>query len=170
MLKSVWMVSALVVTLWGASALAADRPAGKELPGQTIEIKLEPQAWQTRRAETANVIGAIEASKGKNKAAMDRFDAILTAFEKDPVSITPMEAMDLYAVFYVPNESDKNMAGVLQMVSAFAVLGWYDSLRFADESGRAEIINNERFFNRAFTISGEATTKKLMDYLHKHPK
>lgn len=139
-------------------------------PGQTVEIKVRPQAWQVRRGEFAKTVNAINASQGKDQAALKKLDMILTDMEKTPMSRTPMEAMDIYGVFYVPREGEKNMKSLLSMISAYAILGWYDALRFGDESGRAEIVNNERFFLRAFALSGEDGVKQLTILIQEHPK
>lgn len=160
----------LATVLASPSAWAADKTGKKELPGHTVEIKVEPQAWQVRRNETAQTLNAFYASGGKDKAAEAKLDAILTGLEKDPMSITPMEAMDLYGAFYVPNEGATQIASLLKMVAVFAMIGLYDTYRFADASGRAEILNNEGFLKRAFTLGGDAGTKQLVDFLTKHPK
>jgi len=127
-------------------AQAADgngaKPRGN--PGQTVEIKVQPQAWQVRRSEFAKTVNAINASQGKDQAALKKLDMILTDMEKTPMSRT--------------------------MISAYAILGWYDALRFGDESGRAEIVNNERFFLRAFALSGEDGVKQLTILIQEHPK
>jgi hypothetical protein len=81
-----------------------------------------------------------------------------------------MEAMDIYGAFYVPNEGAKNIGSLLQMVSMFAIVGLYDANRFADASARAEIMNNEGFLKRPFTLGGEAGVKQLMAFLENHPK
>jgi hypothetical protein len=49
------------------------------------------------------------------------------------------------------------------------VLGWYDALRFASESGRAEIINNEGFFKKAFTQGGADVTNRAVKFLEGNP-
>lgn len=139
-------------------------------PGQTVEIKVQPQAWQVRRGDFAKTVNAINASQGKDQAALKRLDMILTDMEKSPMSRTPMEAMDIYGAFYVPREGETNMKSLLSMISAYAILGWYDALRFGDESGRAEIVNNERFFLRAFALSGEDGVKQLTVLIQEHPK
>lgn len=56
------------------------------------------------------------------------------------------------------------------MVSIFAIVGLYDTNRFADASARAEIINNEGFLSRAFSLGGDAEVEQLVAFLEKHPK
>ena len=149
---------------------AADKAQKSETQGNTVEIKVEPQQWQIRRSETAKAFNAYYGSGGKDKAAAGKVDAILTKLEKNPWSVTPMEAIDIYGAFYVPNEGAKNIGGLLQMVSMFAIVGLYDTNRFADASGRAEIMNNEGFLKRPFTLGGDAGVKQLVAFLEKHPK
>ena len=168
-------VNGLVLGIVAALSLmspvrAADKAQKGETQRHTVEIKVEPQQWQIRRSETAKAFNAYYGSGSKDKAAADKVDAILTNLEKTPWSFTPMEAIDIYGAFYVPNEGDKHMGSLLQMVSMFAIAGLYDANRFADASGRAEIMNNESFLRRPFTLGGEAGVKQLVDFLQQHPK
>lgn len=168
-------VNGLVLGIVAALSLmspvwAADKAQKSETLGNSVEIKVEPQQWQIRRSETAKAFNAYYASGGKDKAAAGKVDAILTNLEKNPWSVTPMEAIDIYGAFYVPNEGDKYIGSLLQMVSMFAIVGLYDTNRFADASGRAEIMNNENFLRRPFTLGGEAGVKQLVDFLQQHPK
>lgn len=124
--------------------------AAKALPGKTIEVNTPQDAWQLRRTSTLQLIGILQRKdtpKPEYEKAFKAFDDILTAFDKNPTGITPMESMDLMQVSYIPNED--NFPDQLALLALFATAGWYDALRFADESGRAEIVNNEAFFKRA---------------------
>lgn len=126
--------------------------------GKTVVVDVPRDAWQIRRSQTLTVLRTLandKASKSERDVAAKNLDAILTQFEKSPVSITPMEAMDLLQAFYVPRESGK-MELLLRMIAVQATLGWYDALRFGDESGRAEIVNNEAFFSRALMLRKDA--------------
>jgi len=139
--------------------------AGTQVMAETIVVDTPQQDWQKRRQALFAVLG------GKDQAkASKALDAALTGLEKNPVSLTPMEAMDLYGIYYVPQEGGSKMSEILTMVAIQATLGWYDSLRFADESGRAEIVNNEGFFKRAFVLNGEQGAKQLTDLMSKHPQ
>jgi len=131
----------------------------------TIAVQTPQQDWQQRRTALFTALNDVNHTVGA--AALD---AALTGFEKDPVSLTPMEAMDLYGVFYVPREGADKMPALLKVISMQAVLGWYDALRFADASGRAEIIDNEGFFKRAFLMGGNDGVQRLVDLLEKHPQ
>lgn len=106
------LVVALMATPLYVSAADAPKPVG-----QQILVKVEPQPWQTRRAVFADTIDALGASQGKDAVAMARFDGMLTDFEKNPLSLTPMEAMDYYGIFYVPREGATHTPQILQMVS-----------------------------------------------------
>lgn len=116
----------------------------------TVVVKAPKDPWQVRREATwglINILRDSKSSKADSEAAWKKFDAILTAFDKDNLSITPMEGVDLFQNYYVPNDKDRETQ--LLVIAALTTLGWYDALRFADESGREEIINNEAFFKRA---------------------
>lgn len=133
---------------------AASQPAGSS----------SLQDWQQRR------MALFQALNGKDQQkATAALDASLTAFEKDPVGLTPMEAMDLYGVFYVPREGASNMHNLLKAIAMQATLGWYDALRFTDETGRAEISDKDGFFKRAFLMGGGAGMQQLMTMLAQHP-
>lgn len=135
--------------------------------GKTVVVETPQDAWQTRRTQTISAIRILRdesADKAQREEARKSFDATLTRFEKDSFSFTPMEAMDLFQVFYVPNEPGK-MEGLLKLVAIQATLGWYDALRFADESGRAEIVNNEAFFKRALMVRKD----EFIEFLEKEP-
>lgn len=150
-------------TLLSLNAVAQTAPTN----GQTVVVETPRDAWQTRRAQTIAVIRILQdesADRARREEARQKFDATLTRFEKDTFSITPMEAMDLFQVFYVPNEPGR-MENLLQLVAMQATLGWYDALRFADESGRAEIVNNEAFFKRALMVRKD----EFIAFLEKEP-
>jgi len=119
--------------------------------GKTVMIETQVDAWQARRKQTLDWVRTAQNEKlsmPQREAAYKKFDEVLTKFDKNPFGITPMEAMDLMQIFYIPNEAAK-METELTLVATLATTGWYDALRFADESGRAEIVNNEEFFKRS---------------------
>lgn len=152
---------------WVSALPAQAQSAANALPGKTIEVKTPQDAWQVRRKSTLQLIRALQ-SKDTPKAEYDKalkaFDDILTAYDKNPAGITPMEGMDLMQVFYIPNE--QNFPVQLQALAFLATSGWYDALRFADESGRAEIINNEEFFKRALMVKKDA----FIAFMEKQPQ
>jgi hypothetical protein len=165
-----WLLAIVAALSAISPVLAADKAKKSEKSGNTIEVSLEPQQWQMRRSETIKAFNAYYGSDGKDKAAEAKVDAILTNIEKAPWSITPMEAMDIYGTYYVPYEGEKNIGGLLEMISMFAVVGLYDANRFGDASARAEIMNNEGFLKRPFTLGGEAGVNQLVAFLQQHPK
>ena len=76
-----------------------------------------------------------------------------------------MEALDIVGTYYLPNEGIENS---LTLIVTQLVLGWYDVLRFASPSGRAEILDNEQFFKRALVLSGKDVTDKSLRFLNDH--
>lgn len=139
-------------------------PVASVTSGQVKPIQAELQPWQRRRMEfTKTVQGA---SKGDPIARKD-FDKILTDFETHTFSRTPLENMEILGVFYVPKDGIEK---AMPIVIANAVLGWYDALRFASESGRAEIINNEGFFKKAFVLGGPELANNAVQFLQNNPE
>lgn len=152
----------------GACALACLAPVA-HAHDKVIVSQLPDDPWHVRREQTRALIRAIgdpQASQQARDGAWNAFDARLT--EAEHGQLTPIEAMELFEVFYIPREMQKPappMDSMLRMVAAQATLGWYDALRFADDSGRAEIENNEQFFDRAFG----ANTQDFVLYMRQHP-
>ena len=152
-------------------AQSGENPLQKPAPEYTgnapIDARANPalhtQPWQERRAEFWKTVKGLNAH---NVDAKKDFDAILSQFETQPFSRTPMENMDILGAFYAQKD---DVEGALKLVSANAALGWYDALRFGSESGRAEIVNNEKFFARAFLLSGVTTTDKFKEFMKGHP-
>ena len=140
--------------------------------GKTVVVETQVDAWQVRRKQTIEWIQAAsneKLGKSQREAAYKKFDDVLTHFDKNLFGITPMEAMDLMQIFYIPNEAGK-METQLTLVAALATAGWYDALRFADESGRAEIVNNEEFFKRSLMTRKDEFIAFLTDEPEKAAK
>lgn len=140
----------LALLVLGAPFAQAQQPPSSHI-GKTVVVDAPQDAWQKRRQQTLGWIRTFQndkLDKTQREAAYRQFDQVLTAFDKNPFGITPMEAMDLLQLYYIPSESNM-LESQLLTVAAIATTGWYDALRFADESGRAEIVNNEEFFKRA---------------------
>lgn len=135
--------------------------------GKTIEVRAPQDAWQVRRAQTLAMVKVLDdenAAQNQDEAVKRDFDARLTACEKG--ELTPMETMDLLRVFYVPQEMDSkspHLELILEKVAMQATLGWYDALRFADDSGRSEILYNEAFFTAAFGDNTREITQFMKD-------
>jgi hypothetical protein len=126
-------------------------------------LKTPPlQEWQVRRA---NLDHAIIDVRQNDPGAQKQFDQMLTEIEKHPLDRTPMEVLDVVGTYYVPNEGIENS---LTVIVTHLVLGWYDVLRFASPTGRAEIIDNEQFFKRALVLAGKDVTDKSSKFLNDH--
>lgn len=133
-----------------------------------VEVQAPHDAWQVRSLETQKIIEVIrdpKATEAQHTKARDGFDARLTAAEKG--ELTPIETMELLGLFYVPKELQNkppNIAPLLRIIATQATLGWYDALRFADDSGRAEIANNEAFF----TLPLQDNAAVVIEFMQNH--
>jgi hypothetical protein len=154
--RSLLFISLAVVS---CTSVLADPTAGPTPQSSAVPTHVEPQAWQLRRAEFQKTVQGVRASDPK---AQKDFDTVLTEFETHAFSRTPIENLEIIGVFYMPKDG---MDPGLSVVVANLVLGWYDALRFASESGRAEIVNNEGFFRKAFIIGGTEITAKAGKFL-----
>src|SRR6185369_7567358 len=139
----------------------ADTGVRSAAPDKPASIALQP--WQLRRKAFANTVQGVR--EGKVAARKD-FDATLTEFETRVLTRTPIENMEIVGVFYIPKEGVEKG---LPIVVMNAVLGWYDVLRFASESGRAEIADNEAFFKKPFIIGGPDVAAKALKFLETNP-
>lgn len=114
----------------------------------------------------ADFFKTAKAANAHDPVAQKQLDGILTQFEKQPFSRTPMENMDIVGVYYAQKDEVQQ---TLIIVSANAALGWYDALRFGSESGRNEILSKDKLFVRAYLLSGASTTTKFKDFMNNHP-
>lgn len=166
-MRILWaLMMVLLVVGMTPMAFAAENSS----PGKTINIPVKPQPWQVKRAEFLKIVSTLVSSKGTDLQAVAKMDKLLEISRKSPLSITPMEAMDIYGIFYVPKFGEKKMKSILTEISTYATLGWYDALRYGSVSGRVEIINNEKFFLRPFVLSGPKGLTYLKDFMASHPK
>jgi hypothetical protein len=160
------IASLVLGVLFGVLAI----PLAAHAQDKVVQVQSPQDAWQVRRAQTRaiiKVIGDQNANPAQHASAMHDFDARLTAAEKG--ELTPIEIMDLFRVFYVPKELQNqppHFDTMLRIIATQATLGWYDALRFADASGRAEISNNEAFFTLAF---GE-NTQDFVQFMKDQPE
>jgi hypothetical protein len=152
-----------------AESKPAAPQAAQGAPVRTVLLDIKPDPWQVRRAAVIELVSTIQKSNYKDKAASAKFEKLLSNFDKDFVSITPMEGMDLQRIYYVPLSKPVEMESNLGVVVALATLGWYDALRFADASGRAEIEKNESFFLRAYTAPGGKGLEDVVAFLKDKP-
>jgi hypothetical protein len=119
------------------------------------------QPWETRRVQFAKIIQGVRAGDAQ---ARKEFDNVLTEFDTKPLVRTPMENMEIVGVYYLPREGVEK---VLPIVVLNAMLGWYDALRFASESGRAEI--SQSLFKMAFTVTGPDAGSKAARFFDEQP-
>lgn len=133
-------------------------------PSKEIKVQVQLKPWQKRRADFSKIIQGL---RENSPSAKKDFDVVLTEFETRTLSRTPIENMEILGVFYVPKDG---MDAALSVIAMNAVLGWYDALRFASESGRAEITNNEGFFKKPIILGGTDTQKKAVNFLENNPE
>ncbi|WGT64583.1 hypothetical protein [Variovorax paradoxus] len=144
-------------------------PLATHAQDRIVRVQTLQDAWQVRRAETRAFITAIgdeKATQAQHASARRGFDARLTAAEKG--ELTPMETMELFQVFYIPKalqQKPPRFDTMLRIIAAQATMGWYDALRFADDSGRAEISSNEAFFTLAF----DKSTRDFVRFMKEQP-
>jgi hypothetical protein len=129
-----------------------------------IKVQVPLQPWQKRRADFSKIVQGL---RENSPDAKKDFDVVLTEIETRTLNRTPIENMEIFGVFYVPKDG---MDPALSVIAMNAVLGWYDALRFASESGRAEIINNEGFFKKPIILGGTDAQKKAVNFLQNNPE
>ena len=151
----------LVVSILLMLPLCGEEPLGSQV-GTPAELK----AWQRRRQESQGIITAGLANPG-DPSAHRAMDALLSDYETHVLTRTPLENLDLIGRFYLPKDGVEKC---LPVVVLNCVLGWYDALRFASESGRAEILNNERLYGRVYFLGGEAAKASVMRFAREHPE
>jgi hypothetical protein len=140
-----------------ASANDTSGSAASVASAQACQVEL--QSWQQRRLKFAEIVKNIQAG---NPSAPQEFNSVLTQFDARPLSRTPIENMEILGLFYVPKDG---IEAAFPVIVLNTVLGWYDALRFASESGRAEILSNEGFFNKAFVLGGPDMVAKAAKFL-----
>jgi uncharacterized protein (TIGR03067 family) len=131
-----------------------------------VKVSVPSQPWQQRRQETQRVIAVWQVKPVSAKAQLE-MDELLTEYEKNPGARTPLECLDLIGQYYVPRDGVEACIPIIVMNS---VLGWYDALRFGSKSGRAELIDNERLFLRAYLLGGPQGHSKLKELLARDQK
>ncbi len=132
------------------------------------DVSPPPQEWQIRRGDFFRALKTVNQAQGVElEQARAKVSASVQMLKADQVSLTPMEGMDIYGAILLPAAEEADLKTMLVGIVTFATLGWYDALRFTDESGWAEIYGNERFFTRALELSGGV--KRMADFLSGHP-
>lgn len=124
-------------------------------------VEIAPQPWQVRRAEYAKTLQGVAKH---DPGSLKTFDDILTEFDAAKMTRTPLENMDILGTYYVPREGvEKN----LPVIAMMATLGWYDTLRFASESGKAEI--SQSLFKIPLALAGPAATAQAVKLFNEDP-
>jgi len=157
-------IAVLSVFLAIVMAPASRADSAPPAVGKVVTIPVQPQAWQSRRAEFARILNNLD---GKDPATLRPFEAVLTEFEQQPFSRTPMENMEILGVFYLPREG---IDPILTYIAANAALGWYDALRYGPESGRSEILHNESFFKLSLVFAGEDFAQQAVKFFEEQPE
>ncbi|MBV6322515.1 hypothetical protein [Duganella violaceipulchra] len=161
------MACLMVAVAWTAQA-QADVPAITPTPPgpapQSLVLSTsEPPAWQVRRRKFNAVVQGFTRS---DPAAPPALDKILSDYESAPFRYTPMETLEILGVAYLPLQ---DVEKTFLVIVAEQVMGWYDVLRYASESGRAEIVNNEGFFKLPLAVAGPKGSARAVKYLEEHP-
>ena len=150
----------LVIVLAPASQADSAPPA----VGKVVTFPVQSQTWQARRAEFARIINNLDS---KDPSTLRPFEAVLTEFEQQPFTRTPIENMEILGVYYLPREG---IEAILTYIAANAALGWYDALRYGSESGRSEILHNEGFFKMPFVLAGEDYSALAVKFFEEQPE
>lgn len=122
-----------------------------------------PPPWQVRRRRFNAVVQGFARN---DPAAPPALDKILSDYESAPFRYTPIETLEILGVAYLPVQ---DVEKTFLVIATEQVMGWYDVLRYASESGRAEIVNNEGFFKLPLAVSGPQGSARAVKYLEEHP-
>jgi len=134
---------------------------------KTTRINLKPQAWQIRRQAFALAANTLRKNPNDDRARQ-KLDSIVAAFDKNPLSRTPMEAMEILGAVNLHRDGIKKAMPLIVME---AVFGWYDALQWGSETGRGEIERSERLFTRALQIGGgDKAGNDWAELLEKNPQ
>lgn len=122
-------------------------PPGAAPQSMVLSNTVPPQ-FQVRR-RVFNVVA--QGIMRNDPTATTALDKVLTDYESAAFRYTPLESLEIIGFYYLPREG---MEKTFQVIVTAQVMGWYDVLRYASESGRAEIVNNESFFKLPIVIGG----------------
>lgn len=157
-------IAVLSVCLAILAAPVSSADSQQPAVGEVVNIPIQSQAWQSRRAEFARILNNLN---GKEAESLQAFKGVLTEFEQQPFSRTPMENMEILGVYYLPKEG---IEAILPYIAANAALGWYDALRYGSESGRSEILHNEGFFKLSLVLAGEDFVQQAVKLFKEQPE
>ncbi|MBC7453700.1 MAG: hypothetical protein H7335_08340 [Massilia sp.] len=137
-------------------------PLGPATQSLILSTSVLPQ-FQVRRRIFAEVCAGI---RRNDPAATIALDKILTDYESAALRYTPLETLEIIGFYYLPREG---METSFQVIVVEQVMGWYDVLRYASESGRVEIVNNEAFFKIPMIIGGPLVAARAAKYFNESP-
>lgn len=119
-------------------------------------------SWQERRVRFAEIVEGVRAG---SLVAQAELDQVLAEFEAQNPARTPIENLDILGICYVQAEGVER---TLAPIAFNAMLGWYDVLRFASESGREEIAQG--FFKLPFVLAGTQASAQAAQFFDEQPE
>jgi hypothetical protein len=143
------LVLSISCSAHAAPATGADHAAPPDRSNMT-RIDLKPQAWQVRRQAFALAANTLRQNPNDDKARQ-AVELTVAAYNKNPISYTPMEAMEILGAIHLHKDG---ILKAMPLIVMEAVFGWYDALQWGSETGQKEIERNERLFTRALQIGG----------------
>lgn len=132
-------------------------------PQSTVLSNSAPPQFQVRRRIFSQVAQGIMRNDPASATALDQ---ILTDYESAAFRYTPLESLEIIGFYFLPREG---MEKAFQLIVAEQVMGWYDVLRYASDSGRVEIVNNEGFFKLPMAIAGPGVGAQAAKYFDECP-
>jgi hypothetical protein len=143
---------------------ATNGPVRDSSSFHTIFVPAELEPWQKRRKAFAETIRGVQERK---TTALLELDQVLTDYEKNPFQRTPIESMEILGVFYIPKDGVEPQ---FHLVVMYALLGWYDVLRFGSPSAQSELFTNERFFLKPFMLGGPRVISEALQLFKSKPE
>ncbi|TDP71417.1 hypothetical protein [Roseateles toxinivorans] len=125
---------------------------------ETAAAGLQP--WQIRRERFSQITKALQT--GNDTEARSNFARIIRDYESRPFQLTPLESMDLLGSVFVPQAG---LEKLMPLVVAQAALGLYDAKRFASPGAMADLLQGEKFLERAFILAGPQQAAKSRNFL-----
>jgi hypothetical protein len=136
----------------------------KSIATHTETIHVPLQQWQERHIEFAKIVQGL---RSKDTDSAKKLDNILYEYDEHTFSRTPIESLDIIALYHFQKEG---MEICLPLIVAHVVLGWYDALRFGSESGRSEILWNQKFYKRFTIFSQKEQIDSVLKFLSDNPE
>jgi hypothetical protein len=133
-----------------AAAASAVAPAGRD-------------EWELRRQRFLLTIQQLQEN---DALARREFMRLVQAFERQPFSLTPLEAMDYIGAVFVPQAGVEKL---LPLIAAQAALGLYDVERFGSSLGEARLMQLESFLRLPLTLAADQEAKSRA-FLRENPE